>query len=533
MSSTRQTTDKGIFRQERFASSQEFERGLMANLVAKRCSVLSRAEDRELVWFIQLLSHQDGGLNKLAADLRVHFPERIATASMRQFGIKAGQVYSTRQVRAVRSEIPAGEFSYPLKGEMEEHNSMALLAIPDGPRDAVDNYFGNWKHERDRRVAEIDAESAKLPSSYRAESFIVCCRDEAEKELAKHLACLCLDPALPITDGKPWYFPTLISTLRQFQAEWIEKRKPVVVTTVGKEVCDALDYANENGRLILVDGLARIGKTFSAYAWCQQHPGRARYIQVPATNDDFSFFRAIARSLGVSITLKAKAQELRCRIEETLQSGSLMLVFDEAHYLWPQSHYRNTTPGRVNWLMTALTNNGVPVALITTPQFMRSQKEIELRTCWTGEQFTGRIGHYQKLPDALTTGDLESVARSFLPDSDARSIEMLVLYAQNSAKYLAGITAAVGRAQFIAKRAGRQRIELKDVKCAIKESVIPSDSAFAAAMKDIEKPSRRRAVSISAPPSQDECNHFERLVQPVNLERAQATPERFRAELVH
>ena len=51
--------------------------------------------------------------------------------------------------------------------------------------------------------------------------------------------------------------------------------------------------------------------------------------------------------------------------------------------------------------MTALTNNGVPVALITTPQFMRSQKEIELRTCWTGEQFTGRIFHYQKLSDSL------------------------------------------------------------------------------------------------------------------------------------
>ena len=328
--STRRATDNGVFRQERFASSQEFERGLMANLVAKRCSVLERAKDRELIWFIQLISHRDGGLNKLAADLCARFPERIATASMRQFGMKAGQVYSARQVRAVRSEIPAGEFSYPLKGEMEEHSSMALLAIPDGPRDAFDKYSGDWKRERDRRMAEIDVESAKLPGSYRAESFIACCRDEAEKELAKHLACLCLDPVLPITDGKPWYFSTLISTLRQFQAEWIANRKPVAVTTVGKEVCDALDYANENGRLVLVDGLARIGKTFSAQAWCQQHPGRARYIPVPPTNDDFSFFRAIACSLGVSVNLKSKAQELRCRIEETLQGANLMLVFRSA-----------------------------------------------------------------------------------------------------------------------------------------------------------------------------------------------------------
>ncbi|MGP8021566.1 MAG: hypothetical protein ACLPRE_11350, partial [Limisphaerales bacterium] len=45
----------------------------MANLVAKRCSVLERAEDRELIWFTQLISHQPGGIKKLAADLMAQF----------------------------------------------------------------------------------------------------------------------------------------------------------------------------------------------------------------------------------------------------------------------------------------------------------------------------------------------------------------------------------------------------------------------------------------------------------------------------
>jgi len=36
--STRTAKDASIFHQNRYASSPEFERGLMANLVAKRCS---------------------------------------------------------------------------------------------------------------------------------------------------------------------------------------------------------------------------------------------------------------------------------------------------------------------------------------------------------------------------------------------------------------------------------------------------------------------------------------------------------------
>jgi len=41
--------------------------------------------------------------------------------------------------------------------------------------------------------------------------------------------------------------------------------------------------------LTLIEGLAGMGKTFSAKVWCEQHPGQARYVQVPTTTDDASF----------------------------------------------------------------------------------------------------------------------------------------------------------------------------------------------------------------------------------------------------
>lgn len=475
MSNTRRQTTPGPLRQERFASSQEFDTGLKANLVAKRCSVLERAEDRALIWFLQLLSHLDGGLKQLAAQMLERFPDRLATPAMQRFGFKPGQIYNASQVKAVRAELPLQNGEFLLRGER-------TLIEECGYGESTAHHF--------------------RPTDYPADDFAKRCR-EAAAGLDDFLARLCLDPALPIALGTPWYFPTLAETLRELQAEWIAARQPAAVTSIGKQVCSALDYADESKLLVLIYGPARTGKTESAKAWCKAHPGRARYVQCPSTNDDFSFYRAIAESLGVAINLKSKAQELRSRIEEALRAGDLMLVIDEAHYLWPQSHYRNTMPVRVTWLMTAVVNYEVPVALVTTPQFFRSQRAIEAVTCWTSEQFTGRIGHYEKLPETLTAADLKAVARALLPDGDARSIEALALYAQSSAKYLAGIRWATARAQYIAQHDGRPRVEFRDIKRAIQESVIPSDAAFASAMNSSgAKAPRKRPVSVPAAPLQ-------------------------------
>jgi hypothetical protein len=178
-----------------------------------------------------------------------------------------------------------------------------------------------------------------------------------------------------------------------------------------------------------------------------------------------------------------------------LQNGDLILVLDEAHYCWPVTDYRYALPGRINWIMTALVNKNVPVALIATPQFIKTQKVVEARTNWTSEQFIGRIGHYQKLPDSLAEEDLSKVASALLPEGDETSLEILVRYAQSSAKYLAGIEAVVRRAHYLAKRAGRDKATRSDIKQAIQESVIPSDSALAQSLADPPKRNRRAGAA--------------------------------------
>jgi len=352
---------------------------LMANLVARRCSRLIRPEDRELIWFLQLRSHQDGGLEKLVEDFIRFLPDRA-----------------------------------------------------------------QWNPE----------------------------------QLRSELERICLDPAIGFNPNgrfKHFLWPPLL----QYQARHIaQQRAATVVTELGQIVNATLDYALNSRCMVLIDGLARMGKTFAAKAWCQQHPGRARYVQVPSTNDDIGFFRAIAKGIGVSININSKAQELRQRIEDALQPGDLAVVFDEAHYLWPNSQYRLARPNRINWIMTALVNHGVPVALVTTPQFIRTQKEVERKSSWTSEQFIGRIGHYERLPDRLSQNDLAKVARALLPEGDRKSIATLIAYAEASAKYLAGIDYAVRRARYLAAKENRGVVSFTDIKLAIQENVIPSDSAL-------------------------------------------------------
>jgi len=488
MSSTRRASEGRPFRQERFASAPEFERGLMANLVAKRCGLLDRPADRQLIWFLQLLSHQAGGIKQLAAELMAKYPGRVATETMRKFGTKPGKVYSAAQVRVLRKEFGIEKSDLPLYGEVNKgFLADCIINIPP-----EDDPYG---------MAAEDAKS--YPKTYAAAEFQKYCISAAETDLEKCILSLCLDPAMPVADGAPWYFPTLISTLREFQGQWVKERQPQVVTSIGESVCGALEYSIARGRLVVINGTARTGKTHAAKVWCNLNPGSVRYVECPASNDDLSFFREIAASLGVSVNQNAKAQDLRMRIEETLRSGDLALVIDEAHYLWPsQRYYRASTPSRINWIMTALVNHGVGVALITTPQFFRHLSALEKLTCWTSDQFKGRIGRYVELPAVLSRDELEEVAGVLLPASNADCIRAVARYAESSGKYLGAMDAIADTAKYFCEIDGRQKVEFKDIERSIRESVTPSDEALKAALADASDTKRRRVSKVIAAPLQ-------------------------------
>jgi hypothetical protein len=421
-----------------------------------------------------LLSHRDGGLEQVARELGERFSARAGTSKMLHFGTKSGKIYNREQVEAICREMPL-----PFNGEFHLRGESSL---------DIAELVEDWDDQSRREAAN------RHPISYPVENFLAVCRS-GMSQLADDLKVLCLNPSDSLAAGAPWYFAALPDCLREYRDAWIAERAAKVVTTeLGQKLCDSLDYSLESKCMVLIEGMARTGKTFSAKAWCEQQAGRARYVQVPCTNDDVGFYRVIARALGISSALSWKSFELRERIEAVLQTGDIAIVFDEAHYLWPNHIDPRAVPARINWIMTALVNYGVPVALISTPQFVKTQKFIEEKTRWTSEQFTGRISHFEALPAVLSKKDLGKVATCLLPEGDEMSIEMLVEYANASAKYLAGIEAVVRRARYLAKRDQRDQVERSDIKSAIKESVIPSDSALAQALSGAEKSTGKRSA---------------------------------------
>jgi AAA domain len=501
MSSTRQAKDRSVFHQNRYASSAEFERGLLANLVAKRCALVESSARRELVWFIQYLSHQEGGLGGLAKLLIEKYPTAVQTKEMAELNLRAGKNCNAEQVKKIRNAMPIRGEEFLLKGE---------IGIADEFLDAAS--VGEDVGMALKRQAQRIQKANSYPSSYPTQLFFDLCRASAERDLEPVLNAICLDPASDLSAG-PWYFPNLFDVLREHLKDYSKSRNPAYTTAIGQKVSEVLDYTAFSGGLTLMQGEARTGKTFAARAWCDQRPGEARFVEVPPGNDDAGFFRALARGLGLGNFLQYKACEIRDRVESVLLTKDILLVLDEAQRLWPQRNLRYGHPHRIVWVMT-MANAGVPIAMVATPQFIEIQKAVE-KNGWNSRQLIGRIKHYESLPPELSHDDLAGVARAVLPEASDFAVNALATYARNSARYLAAVDSIAGRARYLAMKDGRAVAAPVDVQKAIKESVIPADSQL---QKALGNPNRRQSTVPAVPDERrNEFPAHERSITPAHI----------------
>lgn len=517
MSSTRHAKDPSVFHQSRFASSGEIEAGLNAALVARRCSVLPDPADRALIYWLHLVSHQPGGLNAVAEKLVADYRAQLGTEQMVKIGKRAGQKYTADEVKQIREGLPYDlSQRFPLRGEIPRdirselrHDRLSLqarrareLTVMREADEAVNRLSmieDGRQAELERQESSARDEASKNPNSYPVDDFISVCCDAAllpdetlksgEYSLADELRVFCLNPACEPRKVAPWYFFNLEKALRDYMRDWIAQRASgVVVTELGKQVHDMLDYTLHSSSMTLLVGSARRGKSFAARSWCERHPGQARFVEVPTGNDDTSFFRALARGLGLGNFSQYKAIELRERVESVLLTGDILVSLDEAQRLWPEVNLRSRCgfPKRISWVMS-MVNQGVSFCLIATPQFFDRQKLSDQITGWNSAQFIGRLHAWKQLPDELSVEDLTTVAKSILPEADNKTLRALAIYAQTSARYLAAIDAIASRARYDAARAGRKEITTEDVRKAMSESVIPSDSMLVCALEPSQK----------------------------------------------
>jgi hypothetical protein len=442
---------------------------------------------------LQYYSWQPGGFTQVSPKVIARFQERIMTPSMQRFGIKPNQVYTASQVKAVRVEMEHGEDRFPLAGEISPYSYISTLEVPSEAEDPLDDRRSYLLY----RIGEEQDRANGQPKDYPAEAFVRVCLDSAAQELPSYLSRLCVDPELDIAKARPWWFPDLISSLREWLTErGADSEVPFVQTEIAGQVHEALDYCLKTGEMTLIYGESGTGKSDGAKAWFQRHPGKGRYLEVPATGDDISFIRRIGEAYGTISGTSLRNPQTKERVEKTARAAGMVLILDEGHNLLTQDYRARKRPSRISWLMGGLVNYGVPVAILATRQFEEDKRRIKERTGWNWDQFDRRIGIPTYLPSEVRVEDLTAVARAWLPGGDDRSIKALVGYAMLSKSRLAGIVHVVKRAKFEADKAGRP-VVFADIQSAI-ERRMPVDPETNPAFA-LRSPERRRS-SFASPP---------------------------------
>ena len=346
-----------------------------------------------------------------------------------------------------------------------------------------------------------------------------------EKTLTEFLIELCINPKVEFSNEKGVVsdFDGSIDALLHFQDRYeVKIKSDFVLTTIGKEIFETLDHALAIGKMVVIEGESGSGKTTAVEAWCAAHQGQVRFISLSGITHKTGFFRKLAGAIGLAAA-KGKAIDMQVRVEDFFRRTRLMLVIDEAHYLWPQYQRSYSSPELIDWVNTALVNHDVPVALICTDQFAKLKARVEKQIGWTSEQLEQRVKRYKKLSRTPTKEDLEAIAARLLakrwnaeeqawsvagPKKHPDFVNLIVGYALTCKMHLPAVADTIAEARHQARKHGRSTIEATDLRAALLEYQIPSDEALRQSLEPIEK---RREVAIQtvtrsfAPTLQHRC----------------------------
>src|SRR5581483_6425762 len=437
--------DKTIY-QQRYLSSPEFveARGILAMPMALKVELLESEAERNLILFLQAMSLRKGGVRKLAYDIISAFPERIGTPTMHRLGMKSGQTYPAADVDSIERELGDGS-------ESAWDAICAASLRTDAPRPG--------QHEK------CCVERGPRP----CQEFYARCCEIAKEQLPGFLIRLCIDPCLQFRSPEEKqscsdqelvklvrdvedarlekadvpYFKGIIEALFEFQRRFVENaKKDLVETSITKAVFACLEDAVSLGKIHIIEGKERIGKSTGGASWTDIRLGPVRLVKLNGFANKTTALRKIAEGLGIGSTHCHSPKDMEPLIFKVLQKTGITLVIDEAHFLFVQGQRIYSRPEMIDWFDTELYNNGIPVVLITTDQFPKCLERSEMQVGWNAEQFRGRVKRWTVLSEKETEDDLRAVAVKLLPGSDKKCITYAVGFALSSKRYMPALVDA-------------------------------------------------------------------------------------------
>ena len=336
-------------------------RGVSGVMVSLRAAALVSAAKREFIWSLQGLSLKDGGFARLARELLQTFPERLGTPAMHEIRSVPGKQYPGRLVYEVEEELSGNGFYSGLPDDDLPHrkpkNGSELLAMcrdralaaPPTERPYYEpSSMAKWR----RQTISLEKFLVELCTNP-ALTFSLPGVEPAADKFEQYLY-LERNPDLDESDSSAAnlvYFRDIVGAL----VEYLDRRQKQIrgdfqLTAIGRKIWETLDYAQASRNMILLDGLEGRGKSEAVKAWCELHPGQARFVGLKGVTSKTTAFREIAAALGIPYAYTRTGPEMQSRIEDVLNRSKMMLVVDEAHFAFNQTRQMTARPELIDGL---------------------------------------------------------------------------------------------------------------------------------------------------------------------------------------
>lgn len=193
-----------------------------------------------------------------------------------------------------------------------------------------------------------------------------------------------------------------------------------VETIVSKRIFDLLDYALagdvNGGRIVMICGKSRRGKTEAVREWCRRNNhGKSVYIDAPESGGLRALMYEVAERTGVN--KGRKTADLRQRLIDSFNRRRILIV-DEVIRMMPQRW--GTRPVEFEFLRRLHDTKRCAIALVATDLVSHEMQDGQLKAYF--EQMWGRVVQPLYLPPEVRRDEARDIVQHF----NARASEDLV-----------------------------------------------------------------------------------------------------------
>jgi hypothetical protein len=152
----------------------------------------------------------------------------------------------------------------------------------------------------------------------------------------------------------------------------------------------------------------------------------------------------------------------------------------------------------VDWIDTAICNQGVGIALVTTPQFIACMTRAADQVEWNYRQFRRRVARWTTLPAQNTEADIKTVARSVFKNADAQMVSKIAGYALLSKRDLSAVGDVADEVRAMLGTDDLSKATIRHIDRAIHEFLLPSDDTFLKGMAAVRNTGRKHGRKIAS-----------------------------------